>query len=69
MDALPMAGTTSSIEVIKNLLITGDVTGMEVDLWLTLLALIPSPSSEMLTIVKVGVLDFNLLKQSFFYCP
>lgn len=53
-DTLPMAGTSQSVAMMKELMIRGDVTGNDVSLWLMLLAFIKEPTSDMLTSVKVS---------------
>ena len=52
LDAIPMAGTSSSVQILKELLLSKDVTGLEADMWLTSLAFIQNPTREMLEEVK-----------------
>ncbi|XP_041357844.1 uncharacterized protein LOC121374798 [Gigantopelta aegis] len=52
LDAIPMAGTSSSVQVLKELLLSKDVTGVEADMWLTSLAFIQNPTRAMLEEVK-----------------
>ncbi|CAH1773813.1 unnamed protein product [Owenia fusiformis] len=47
-DALPMAGSSASIKLMKTLLITGEVTGLEADAWLTVMAFVQNPTQEMI---------------------
>ncbi|XP_070194611.1 uncharacterized protein [Littorina saxatilis] len=48
LDALPMAGSSATVDMMKELLVNGDITGMEADLWIASLAFIPQPTAEMI---------------------
>lgn len=53
LDAIPMSGTIDSLRLMVQLLTSGQVTGIEADMWMTSLAFIQNPSKEMLAEVKV----------------
>ena len=53
MGALPMAGSSEAVDMMKELLLAGDVTGSEVELWLLSLAFIQQPTAGMINSVKV----------------
>ncbi|KAK7501815.1 hypothetical protein BaRGS_00006901, partial [Batillaria attramentaria] len=56
VDALPMVGTEATVSMMTQMLNSGDVTGMEAEMWMTSLALLQNPTANMLANVK------NLLK-------
>merc|ERR1712018_150910 len=49
LDALPTLSTPAALGVIKDLVISGDVTGVEAELWMTSLSFIVNPTKKMLT--------------------
>ena len=53
MDALPMAGSSGTVDQMMEMMLAGDVTGMEVDMWLASLAFIPEPTADMIQSVTV----------------
>ena len=53
MDALPMAGSSGAVDQMTEMMLAGDVTGMEVDMWLASLAFIPQPTADMIQSVTV----------------
>ncbi|KAK6188791.1 hypothetical protein SNE40_004897 [Patella caerulea] len=60
LDAIPMVGTSSSVQLLKELLINKEVTGIQAEMWLTSLALIQEPTLQMLSEVK-AILNMNEL--------
>ncbi|XP_059142810.1 uncharacterized protein LOC131930369 isoform X2 [Physella acuta] len=57
-DALPMTETSASVELMSNLIKAGDVKGVLAKAWLASLALIQTPTSEMITSIT-PLLDDN----------
>ena len=53
MDALPMASSSGAVDQMTEMMLAGDVTGMEVDIWLASLAFIPQPTADMIQSVTV----------------
>jgi len=47
-DVLPLAGTTPAVSVMKDILLAGEITGTEEEMWKTALAFIPNPTEEMI---------------------
>ncbi|XP_041357420.1 apolipophorins-like [Gigantopelta aegis] len=64
LDAIPMAGTTDAVEIMKQMLTTNMVTGVEVDMWLTSLAFIQHPTKEMLVAVKPLIETPNIMMKA-----
>nr|KAG5709527.1 hypothetical protein BaRGS_001577 [Batillaria attramentaria] len=62
LDALPMAGTSQAVSLMTQLMVSEDISGVELDLWLTALAFIPEPSDDMLRAAK-SLLDADKLKE------
>ncbi|XP_050402855.1 uncharacterized protein LOC126819071 [Patella vulgata] len=60
LDAIPMVGTSSSVQLLKELVINKEVTGIQAEMWLTSLALIQEPTLQMLSEVK-AILNMNEL--------
>ncbi|WAR23156.1 APLP-like protein [Mya arenaria] len=52
MDAVPMTGTTESVKFMTQLITSGDVSGIEAEMWMTSLAFLQQPSVAMLNEVK-----------------
>lgn len=48
-----MTGTTESVKYMSQLIVSGEVDGLEADMWLTTLSFIQQPTREMLSEVKV----------------
>lgn len=51
-----MAGSSATVDMMKELLVNGDITGMEADLWIASLAFIPQPTAEMIESAQVGLM-------------
>ena len=51
-----MVGTSASISLIRDLVLSGDVTGMEADQWLTSLAFVAKPNADMIRELRVRLL-------------
>jgi len=47
-DVLPLAGTTAAVSLMKDILLAGEITGVEKDMWKSALAFIPNPNKEMI---------------------
>uniref|UniRef100_A0A131YLK2 Microtubule associated complex n=1 Tax=Rhipicephalus appendiculatus TaxID=34631 RepID=A0A131YLK2_RHIAP len=47
-DSLPAAGSPAAIRMMTNAMISGQVTGVDADIWLTSLAFVSKPTSEMI---------------------
>lgn len=60
VDAMPMVGTTSSVQLMKTLISNDDVTGQQADMWLASLAFIQHPTEEMINQVEVLLHDGKL---------
>ena len=52
-DAIPMVGTSGSLEVIRDLIWKREVVDLEKDMWLASLPFIQHPEKEMLSAIKV----------------
>ncbi|XP_069109747.1 vitellogenin-like [Argopecten irradians] len=48
LDAIPMAGTSSSLSMLTELINNDEITGVEADMWLTTLSFIQHPTKDML---------------------
>lgn len=59
MDALPMTETSASVELMSSLIKVGDVKGVVAKAWLASLALIQTPTTEMITSVTVSEIKQN----------
>ena len=60
-DALPTLGTTSAVRVMKDLVLSGEATETESNLWLTSISFISDPTKEMLSEVKVHIESIDLV--------
>jgi hypothetical protein len=47
-DVLPLAGTTAAVSVMKDILLAGEIDGVEANMWKSALAFIPNPNAEMI---------------------
>merc|ERR1711915_60049 len=47
-DVLPLAGSTASVSLMKDILLSGEIDGVEKDMWKSALAFIPNPNKEMI---------------------
>jgi len=47
-DVLPLAGTSAAVSVMKDILLAGEIQGVEADMWKSALAFIPNPNEEMI---------------------
>ncbi|GFR65207.1 apolipophorin [Elysia marginata] len=56
-DALPMVGTSASVQVMVELLLSKEVQGMQAQLWLKSLHFLPEPTEEMVVHAKRLVLS------------
>ena len=54
-----MCGTVESTRYMVQLITTGEVSGVEADMWLTTLTFVQNPSIDMLAEVKVTIITFN----------
>lgn len=52
-DAIPMSGTVDSLRLMVQLLTSGQISGIEADMWMTTLSFIQKPTLEMIAEVKV----------------
>ncbi|RUS82210.1 hypothetical protein EGW08_010024, partial [Elysia chlorotica] len=59
-DAIPMVGTSSSVQVMVELLLSGDVSGAQAQLWLKSLHFLPDATEEMVVHAKRLVLSDEL---------
>lgn len=49
-----MVGTTDSVKYMSELIVSGEVAGLEADMWMAAFSLIQNPKMEMLNEVKVS---------------
>lgn len=54
-DAIPMVATEASLAMMQKLISEKVVNGPEAEMWLTQLALIPRPTYQMLSVIKVCI--------------
>ncbi|GFO03307.1 apolipophorin [Plakobranchus ocellatus] len=59
-DALPMVGTSASVQVMVELLLSGDVSGMEAQFWLKSLHFLSEPTDDMILHAKRLLQSENL---------
>ncbi|XP_060596717.1 uncharacterized protein LOC132750705 [Ruditapes philippinarum] len=52
IDAIPMVGTESSIELMKTLISNNDITGSQADIWLASIAFVQHPTKQMIKYVQ-----------------
>lgn len=63
-----MTNTRNSVRLMSKLIINDDVKGLQAKAWLTSLAFIPQPNSEMILDVKVVLLFYlNIYKHEKYY--
>lgn len=54
-DAVPTLGTAAAMGLMRDLIRNGQATENEADMWITSLAFIPKPTTDMLVEVKVNI--------------
>jgi len=47
-DVLPLAGTTPAVSLMKDILLSGEINGIEKDMWKAAIAFIPHPNAKMI---------------------
>jgi hypothetical protein len=47
-DVLPLAGTTAAVSLMKDILLSNEISGVEKEMWKSALAFIPHPTKEMI---------------------
>ncbi|KAL4235628.1 hypothetical protein ACF0H5_004023 [Mactra antiquata] len=52
IDAIPMVGTEAAVELMKTLVSNGEIVGSQADLWLTSMAFIDHPTTQMIQYVQ-----------------
>ena len=62
LDAIPMVGSSESVSYMAQLIVSGQVVGLEADMWMTTLSFIQKPTMDMLKAVKVGLTNLNFNK-------
>ncbi|XP_076462150.1 uncharacterized protein LOC143294657 [Babylonia areolata] len=61
LDALPMAASSAAVNLMTNLMISEEVTGVQVDLYLAAMSFIPQPTDSMMDSVQ-ALLETEKLK-------
>ncbi|XP_059147634.1 uncharacterized protein LOC131935270 [Physella acuta] len=64
LDAIPMVGTSSSVDVMVQMLLSGQVIGTQGEMWIQSLHFIQNPTSEMLPFLKKLLMSENHQKLS-----
>ncbi|XP_050403910.2 uncharacterized protein LOC126819756 [Patella vulgata] len=62
LDAIPMVSTSSSVEMMKELLMNKEITGLVAEMWINTLAFIQAPTREMLANAK-DILRMNSIQE------
>lgn len=55
VDAMPLVGTAAAVGIVKDMIINGDITQTEADVWFTSLAFFKNPTSDMFTAIAVSL--------------
>ncbi|KAL8584622.1 hypothetical protein ACOMHN_002351 [Nucella lapillus] len=61
LDALPMAGSSAAVDLMKDLMTSEEVSGLQTDIYLASLAFIPEPTAQMIESVQ-ALLENDKLK-------